>query len=119
MGAFSLWGKPKRVNIGHKVICECRSSFTTGLAKQMVHGKVWKVGEAAGIIDPITGSGILPAMLSALLLVKHWDNPRAYEKSVWQRFGYMGNILSALFHNEIRGVPIKPIGLLRALLEKR
>ena len=112
IGIFSLNGMPKEIKLGTETICECRSTLSTGLLDKLVTGNVWKVGEAAGIIDPITGSGILPAMLSAQLLNTYWDDAREYENAIRYHFGYMKHPLRALFHNEFRGIPIKPVGLL-------
>jgi flavin-dependent dehydrogenase len=96
--------------------CECFPTFRVGLSKELVKGKVWKVGEAAGIIDPITGSGILPAMLSAKMLAENWDDSEGYEREIQRTFGYMGNRLRALFHNEFRGIPIEPLNILKGVI---
>jgi hypothetical protein len=101
---------------GFKQECECYSSFRVGLSKKLVKGNVWKVGESAGIIDPITGSGILPAMLSAKILDENWDDSEGYEREIWRTFGYMGNRLKALFHNEYRGIPIEPLNILKGAI---
>lgn len=115
IGIFSLNGIPKSIDMNTETICECRSSFLTGLTDKLVVNNVWKVGEAAGIIDPITGSGILPAMLSAQLLNIYWDDAKKYESAIRYHFGYMKHPLLALFHNEFRGIPITPKGLLYGL----
>lgn len=88
-------------------ICECYSHIHSGgLTYPIVEGNVWKVGERAGAVDPITGSGILTSMVSAILLFKNWDDPKGYEKAMRRKFGYTTNKVRTLFHNEFRGPPI-------------
>lgn len=99
-----------------EMICECKSTFRVGMSNKFVEGNIWKVGEAAGIIDPITGSGILPAIQSARLLVEHWDKPKVYEQAILSYFGYMRYKISALFHNEFRGIPIDSVGIVWGML---
>lgn len=92
----------------YKPICKCYSHIRTGgLDGELVKDNMWKVGESAGVVDPITGSGILLAMISAMLLYENWDDGEKYKRALRAKFGYMNNKLEALFHNEFRGVPIK------------
>ena len=119
LGVFSNRIIPDR-RPDSNTICECRSSFVVGMPKKLVVGNTWLVGESAGIIDPITGSGILPAMISARILVNNWGDPPGYEQEIFSKFGYMRHKIGAIFHNEFRGIPISISGLLAgALLSTR
>ena len=101
-----LGGMDKKLS-GYNPMCECYSSIHTGgLDRELIKGNVWKVGESAGIVDPITGSGILPAMISSMILYENWDEPEQYKKAIIARFGYMDSRLKVLFRNEFSGVPI-------------
>lgn len=102
----NLGGMDKKLK-GYNPICECYSSIHTGgLDRGLIKGNIWKVGESAGIVDPITGSGILPAMMSSMMLCENWDKPEQYKKAIIARFGYMNNKLAVLFRNEFSGVQI-------------
>lgn len=74
---------------GGKTICGCQGHIrNTGLLLPLVRGRVWAVGEAGGIIDPLTALGIVPAMVSVKLLVEHWDDSAKYEAAVVKRYGW-------------------------------
>jgi len=92
----------------YEPICQCYSKIhNQGLVETLVEGNVWKAGESAGVVDPITGSGVLSSMASALLLYENWDDPEGYKKAMSNKFGYMSSRPRALFHNEFRGIPIR------------
>ena len=40
------------------------------------------------MVDPISGAGIVPAMVSAKLLVEHWDDPKGYEAAIMKKYGW-------------------------------
>ena len=74
---------------GTKTICACQGLIRgTGPILPLVRGNVWAVGEAGGIVDPLSGAGIIPAMVSAKLLVEHWDDPKGYEAAVMRKYGW-------------------------------
>jgi hypothetical protein len=50
------------------------------------------------------------------MLFSSGDSLEGYERAVRDRFGYMGNGLKALFHNEFGGIPAEPFGILRGVL---
>ena len=81
-------------------VCSCRGRIRChGPITPFVWGNVWGIGEAIGLVDPVTGAGIVPAMTSAKLLVDHWDSPADYEAAVLERFSYMtkeANVLKRL-----------------------
>jgi hypothetical protein len=83
-----------------RAICSCRGHIRChGPVTPFVEGRVWGLGEAIGLVDPVTGAGIVPAMVSAKLLVDNWDSPKAYEQAVLHRYSYMikeANILNRL-----------------------
>ena len=91
----------------YKPICQCYSKIhSQGLVEPLVERNVWKVGESAGAVDPITGGGILSSMTSSFILYNNWYNPEGYKKVMASRFSYTTSKLRALFHNEFRGIPI-------------
>ena len=51
--------------------------------KNVISGDRWAlVGDAAGLVDPITGEGIYSAFRSAQLLAENFDRPGAYAKAI-------------------------------------
>jgi geranylgeranyl reductase family protein len=57
-------------------------------AKNVIAGDQWAlVGDAAGLVDPITGEGIYFAFRSAEILAGTIDRPGEYSKAVWQDIG--------------------------------
>jgi len=82
-----------------RAICSCRGQIRNhGPVPPFVEGKVWGLGEAIGLVDPVTGAGIVPALASARFLLDHWDSPADYEKAVLHRFGYMTKEAAVLNH---------------------
>ncbi|MBM3156965.1 MAG: hypothetical protein FJ004_06735 [Chloroflexi bacterium] len=76
---------------GGKTICGCRGYIRgTGVILPLVRDNVWVVGEAGGIVEPLSGAGIVPAIESAKLLVEHWDDPRGYEAAIIKKYGWFG-----------------------------
>lgn len=74
---------------GTKTICACQGFIRgTGPILPLVRGNVWAVGEAGGMVEPISGAGIVPAMVSAKLLAEHWDDPKGYEAAVMKKYGW-------------------------------
>src|SRR4030042_5807830 len=75
---------------GAKIICSCQGYIRgTGLILPLVRGNVWAVGEAGGIVEPISGAGIVPAIESAKLLLEHWDDPGGYEAAITKKYGWV------------------------------
>jgi flavin-dependent dehydrogenase len=56
---------------------------------RVVDGKVWAVGEAAGLVGPTSGAGIVYALQSGLALVEHLGNPSGYVAALRQQFGHL------------------------------
>nr|MBN1228438.1 NAD(P)/FAD-dependent oxidoreductase [Anaerolineae bacterium] len=80
---------------------------------QRVAGKNWViVGEAAGLVNPVTGEGIDLAMESALIAARTMDEDIrkgrrthiAYQRELWDRFGSLFTGLRAL-----RDIMVTPI----------
>jgi flavin-dependent dehydrogenase len=72
---------------GTKTICACQGFIRgTGPILPLVRGNVWAVGEAGGMLDPISGAGIVPAMISAKLLAEHWDDLKGYEAAIMKKY---------------------------------
>lgn len=69
--------------------CGCTSRLRVTspyLAQPFVSGTVWGVGEAIGCAYPLVGDGIVPALLSARLLLDHFDDPEGYTRAVLDAF---------------------------------
>lgn len=74
---------------GAKTICSCQGYVRgTGPILPLVQGNVWALGEAGGIVDPLSQGGMVPAMVSAKLLVEHWDDPKGYETAILREYGW-------------------------------
>ena len=70
-----------------KDVCTCVSYvFRTGFREPFIKDRVWGLGEAIGLVDPITGEGIVPAMLSAKLMAENWNSPEEYERAIKKTF---------------------------------
>ena len=52
----------------------------------IVSGKIWAVGEAAGLVGPASGAGNVFALQSALELVEHLRDPVGYVAALRRRF---------------------------------
>jgi flavin-dependent dehydrogenase len=73
-----------------KTICGCQGLLRgTGPIFPLVRRNVWAVGEAGGLVDPISGAGIIPAMVSAKLLVEHWNDIEGYEAAIVSKYGWL------------------------------
>ena len=56
--------------------------------KNVISGERWAlVGDAAGLVDPITGEGIYFAFRSAELLAENIDRPGAYSEAITKEIG--------------------------------
>jgi flavin-dependent dehydrogenase len=71
-----------------RVICACGAFIRVSGPdfESTVHGKVWAVGEAAGLVSPVTGAGNVYAMLSGLQLVDHLGDPAGYVDTLRRSF---------------------------------
>jgi flavin-dependent dehydrogenase len=75
-----------------KVLCSCSETICrSGPIRPFTEGKVWGLGEAIGLVDPLAGAGIVPAMHSAKLMSENWDNAQDYEKQIWRYYSYMAH----------------------------
>ena len=75
---------------GGRTICGCQGYIRgTGPILPLVHGNVWAVGEAGGIVDSLTALGIVPAMVSARLLVDNWDDAAEYQAAIIRKYGWL------------------------------
>lgn len=79
-----------------KRICHCGAKIRLtgpGHCRPFVHNGppegVWGVGEAIGCVAPLAGDGIVTGMTTVNLLLRHWDDPKGYEKAVLHEFGWM------------------------------
>lgn len=89
---------------GARTVCGCKGFIRgTGPILPLVRGKVWAVGEAGGMVEPISGAGIIPAMVSAKLLVEHWDNPKGYEAAIMKKYGWFGKAARLIEEWQDRG----------------
>ena len=69
-------------------ICACfsRIRLTGPILDTLVEGNTVHIGEAAGLVSPITGAGNVPAMISAHLLSTFLASISDYPKAVRERF---------------------------------
>jgi flavin-dependent dehydrogenase len=73
-----------------QILCSCSAMICrNGPVYPFIEGKVWGLGEAIGLVDPIACAGIAPAMTSAKLMIENWDDGGGYEKQVWRNYSYM------------------------------
>jgi len=83
-----------------EVVCTCKGKIRChGPISPITQGNVWGIGEAIGLVDPVTGAGIIPAMTSAKLLVDHWESQAEYQSAILQKYAYMkkeANVLNRL-----------------------
>ena len=114
LGSLSPWGWKEvereverargRIDAG-SIICACSAPiWCAGPAPPFVTENIWGLGESIGLVDPIVGAGITPAMDSARMMVKNWDAPATYAKRVLQRYDYMSkeaNMVKSIAHDGI------------------
>jgi flavin-dependent dehydrogenase len=73
-------------------VCSCSEMICrSGPIHPFTEGKVWGLGEAVGLVDPLASAGIVPAMNSAKLMSENWDNAQDYEKQIWRYYSYMAH----------------------------
>jgi flavin-dependent dehydrogenase len=95
----------ERLAQGTKTICGCHGFLRgTGPILPLVRGNVWAVGEAAGLVDPLIGAGIVPAMVSAKLLVDNWDDSKGYEIAIIKKYGWFRKTSELVQEWQDRGV---------------
>lgn len=70
------------------VRCACGALIRLGGPdfENVVAGKIWAVGEAAGLVGPASGAGNVFALQSALDLVENLGNPAGYIEALKRRF---------------------------------
>lgn len=73
------------------VICACgaRIRLSGPDFDRVVHGNVWAVGEAAGLVGPASGAGIVYAMRSGLHLVNHLGDQEKYVAALRRDFQHL------------------------------
>lgn len=101
LGSLSTLGKKEaneemektRIKVGAgRVICSCDAViWAAGPVLPFVKGNVWGLGESIGLVSPVVGTGITPAMDSARIMLEYFDDPIGYEKEVLRKYGYMKN----------------------------
>jgi flavin-dependent dehydrogenase len=104
---------------GAKTICSCQGYVrSTGPILPLVQGNIWAVGEAGGIAEPLSGAGMVPAMVSAKLLVEHWDDPEGYEAAILREYGWFRKTAAILYTWRNGGLlPIWDLGLWKKCAE--
>jgi hypothetical protein len=77
------------INAG-STLCVCQGQiWASGPIRPFKRGNVWGLGESIGLVEPLTGIGITPAMDSARLMIESWDDPVRYEREILSRYSYM------------------------------
>jgi flavin-dependent dehydrogenase len=71
-----------------RIICACgaRIRLCGPDFTRIVHGNIWAVGEAAGLVGPASGAGNVYAMRSGLHLVDNLRNPQGYVERLERDF---------------------------------
>ena len=94
--------KAKELVSDGKALCGCTSSLWMGGSSfPVVHGKVCGIGESIGLVDPLSGAGIIPAMDSARALVQYWDDLQKYEDYIKHHYKFMVRRARALRSNNL------------------
>ena len=71
-------------------MCRCSGElWYGGPISPFIQGKVWGLGESIGLVSPLIGAGIIPAMDSAKLMVENWDSAIKYENAILAKYSYM------------------------------
>jgi hypothetical protein len=71
-------------------ICVCQEQiWVSGPILPFTQGNVWGLGQSIGLVEPLSGIGITPAMDSARIMVENWDDPVSYEREILSRYSYM------------------------------
>jgi len=80
----------KRLIAGKSVLCSCVGHLWVGGPMfPVVEGRFVGVGESIGLVDPLSGMGITPAMDSARALAQYWRNLNGYENYIMSKYHYM------------------------------
>jgi flavin-dependent dehydrogenase len=74
-----------------QTVCACgaRIRLSGPDFARIVDGNVWAVGEAAGLVGPTSGAGIVYALQSGLALVEHLGDPASYVAALRRQFGHL------------------------------
>lgn len=81
---------------GTKIICQCNATlWYSGPILPVIHDNVIGVGESIGLVDPMSGMGIIPAMDSARALAEYWYKPDRYEHYIERKYKYMARLTKA------------------------
>lgn len=119
-GGYHIGAGSLTLDVVDEALRSVQRGFTVGrkirmkpLFKDMVRGKVIGVGESIGLVSPITGEGILPALESAEILVqimkRHDDLDMIkmdYRKQIMKAYGYyeqLYDLVSAIQNGETLG----------------
>ena len=96
-------------------ICRCGSLVRVcGPILPLSNGSVIAIGEAAGLVSPLTGAGNIPGMFSALVLAENWGDFDAYERAILKKYGYFQKEAEAL-QRLMNGKVVTPSNILAAL----
>lgn len=75
---------------GRTILCSCTSElWMGGPIFPVTFGKFCGIGESIGLVDPLSGVGIIPAMFSARALVDYWYDLKGYEEYIKHTYGYL------------------------------
>ena len=85
---------------GRTIICSCTSDlWMGGPIFPVIYGKFCGIGESIGLVDPLTGAGIIPAMFSARALIDYWYDLKGYEEYIKHTYGNLSRGAVALRSN--------------------
>ncbi|GAI90554.1 unnamed protein product, partial [marine sediment metagenome] len=90
----------KQLLAGRKVKCSCSSElWMGGPIFPVFNNKIIGIGESIGLVDPLSGVGIIPAMDSAKALVDYWYDLKGYEEYIKHTYSYFSRGAVALRSN--------------------
>ncbi len=79
-----------------KIICDCEGAVRLASVQhsqpfvaRTPEEEIWGVGEAIGCVSPLVGEGIIPGLVSAEILLNHWDDARKYSEALLAAFDWM------------------------------
>jgi flavin-dependent dehydrogenase len=79
----------EEIDVG-STLCACQGQiWVSGPIRPFKRGNIWGLGESIGLVEPLTGIGITPAMDSARLMIENWDDALRYEREILSRYYYM------------------------------
>ena len=77
-----------------RILCACSETIHISKAWIGQSPDLLRLGEAAGLVEPMVGAGNAPAMWSALLLANNWEGLNRFDREWQGRFGHFDRTFS-------------------------